>query len=66
MCVVQDAVQEEHGIRLRSEITLVGFDSELSSRFADDSDYFTEIERVPNAERAHAKLEGILARGDQT
>jgi UDP-N-acetylmuramate dehydrogenase len=66
MCVVQDAVQEEHGIRLRSEITLVGFDSELSSRFADDSDYVTEIERVPNAERAHAKLEGILARGDQT
>jgi UDP-N-acetylmuramate dehydrogenase len=65
MCVVQDAVHEQHGIRLRSEITLVGFDAELSSRFADDSDYVTDVEHVPNVERAHAKLEGILARGDQ-
>lgn len=35
MALVQDAVEEKHGIVLRSEVRLVGFDAETSRRFAD-------------------------------
>ena len=59
MCRVQDVVQQRHGIRMRSEVTLVGFDPKISARFAD------EIRHDPNVVRAQDKLEAIVAGGDQ-
>lgn len=59
MCRVQDSVQQHHGIRMRSEVTLVGFDPEISARFAD------EVRHDPNVVRAQDKLEVIVASGDQ-
>lgn len=59
MCRVQEVVQQRHGIRMRSEVTLVGFDSEISARFAD------ETRHDPNVVHAQDKLEAIIARGDQ-
>ena len=58
MCRVQDAVEQHHGIRMRSEVTLVGFDPEMSARFAD------HIRHDPNVVSAQAKLETIVASGD--
>ncbi len=59
MCHVQDVVQQHHGIRMRSEVTLVGFDLEISTRFAD------EVRHDPNVVRAQDKLGEIVASGDQ-
>ncbi len=36
MCAVHDAVRSETGVRLRSEIRLVGFDQSVVSRFVDE------------------------------
>ena len=36
MCAVHDAVHDATGVRLRSEIRLVGFDASVVSRFVDD------------------------------
>lgn len=35
MCVVQDRVEDEHGVRLMSEIRLVGFEQSVLRRFSD-------------------------------
>lgn len=58
MCDVQDAVLAHHGVRMRSEITLVGFEDEMVSRFADDAT------NDPTVASAQAKLEAIVAHGD--
>lgn len=58
MCRVQDAVEQHHGIRMRSEVTLVGFGPDMSARFAD------QIRHDPNVVRAQAKLEAIVASGE--
>jgi UDP-N-acetylmuramate dehydrogenase len=58
MCVVQDMVHQQHGIRMRSEIALVGFANDLVSRFADDA------MNDPHVASAQAKLDAILANGD--
>ena len=58
MCDVQDAVLSHHGIRMRSEITLVGFEPEIVSRFADDA------MNDPTVVSARAKLDAIVAHGD--
>lgn len=36
MCHVQDEVERVHGLRLRSEVRLVGFPDDISARFSDD------------------------------
>ena len=59
MCHVQDIVQQHHGIRMRSEVTLIGFDPDISARFADD------VRHDPNIARAQDKLGAIVASGDQ-
>lgn len=58
MCDVQDAVLSHHGVRMRSEITLVGFEHEMVSRFADDA------MNDPTVVSAQAKLDAIVAYGD--
>lgn len=59
MSHVQDAVLQRHGIRMRSEVTLVGFDPEISARFADDR------RDDPNVVRLRDKLNAIVASGVQ-
>lgn len=43
MTHVQQVVESRHGIVLRSEVRLVGFDAEVSSRFSDKSHNDNEI-----------------------
>jgi UDP-N-acetylmuramate dehydrogenase len=59
MCEVQDAVREHHGIVMRSEIKLVGFEESVVSRFADS------VQIDPHVADAASKLEDVLHRGDQ-
>lgn len=54
MTHVQSRVEELHGVRMRSEVVLVGFDVEVSLRFADPR--HVEPERVSAAHR----LSGLL------
>jgi UDP-N-acetylmuramate dehydrogenase len=59
MCQVQDAVHEHCGIRLRSEIKLIGFADSLTGRFADP--VLNDSQTLQSA----AKLEEALRCGDQ-
>lgn len=59
MCDVQDAVHAQHGVLMRSEITLVGFEPSIASRFADHTHH------DPDVARAEAKLDAIVAHGNQ-
>jgi UDP-N-acetylmuramate dehydrogenase len=49
MTYVQSQVEKIHGVRMRSEVALVGFDTDIQSRFADPR--HTDVERVEAARR---------------
>jgi len=59
MVHVQETVEKMHGIRLRSEVCLVGFDDAIVSRFADPR----HSDRERQLERAH--LDALVEHGGQ-
>jgi UDP-N-acetylmuramate dehydrogenase len=54
MTLVQRAVSERHGVTLRSEVCLVGFDSEVTERFADPR------HGSPERVEARSRLAGLM------